>query len=134
MTMRKIGGFFAGLGAAVVIVIVFEMVGMVLHPVTPPPDASDRAAMLAMIESLPLWVLLTVALGHAVASFAGVVVASRVGRSIQPAMAFFVAFSLSTLLNLAMVPHPGWFWIVDLVGVAATAFVAFRLETPRWAT
>ena len=101
-------GVITGMVANIIIV----QVGMMVYPSPTELDPNDIEAMTEMIAVMPLGQLMFTYVGHlaqaGVGSIAGSLsnrqTATRTGTLVGGVTAMFC------MLNLLMVPHPGWFW------------------------
>lgn len=98
----------AGLGAAVVVVGVFEGAGHFLYPPPPGLDLTNPADQARMMESLPMAAKLAVVLAWFAGSLAGSWAALRVSGEALSAWLVAGAMVAMSLITTAMFPHPGW--------------------------
>ena len=121
--LRNVLAFFAGFTVCVVTVAVVEGIGMALFPPPPDLDPNDPAALAALMDQIPLGALVSVVVAWGLAALLGPLVAGRAathGRATAGVVG--ALFLVVVVLNLAMLPHPIWMWVVGLLGcVAATA-------------
>lgn len=124
MAMRIIRGVIA-----VVVGIVFGMMFMMgLHLATtliyPLPEGvsftsqepENMERMKEWFASLPAGAFLLASLCHGLGCMSGAVVAMCIAgrRSLVPAIAVGVVFTLAGVMNLSSIPHPSWFPFVDV--------------------
>jgi hypothetical protein len=92
---------------------VVALVQMGSHQLYPPPadiDPSDRAAMVALISSLPMMALVLVLASYALGSLAGAYTAARISARHTHGAAITIGFVMLALVvaNFVMIPHPAW--------------------------
>jgi hypothetical protein len=129
--LKNIVAGFAGLIVAGLLVLLVEMLG---HTVYPPPadlNFADPDAMSAYIDTLPIGALLFVAVAWFVATLGGTLVACKIGDAKPIIYAAVVGglMLLGTVINLVTIPHPLWFSILGVVGIAAGAWLGMTLGT-----
>jgi hypothetical protein len=83
------------------------------------------------IATLPFLALLFPMIAWVVATFAGTVLACKIGTANPLAFAAVVGGLVlaGTIANLIMIKHPLWFSLVSLVAVAASAWIAARVSS-----
>lgn len=134
--VRSLAAVVAGIVAALAGLIAVEAWSAVVHPVPPGVDiATDMEACKAHVARYPAWVLGVVLGLWGLTAFAGAWVATRLGTSRHPAHGLVVGSLLlaAAVLNMAMLPYPGWFWINVLVlpaGFVAGATLARARRQP----
>jgi hypothetical protein len=114
---RNLLAVVLGMIIAVVVIVLFEVPGSVLHPLPRGVELDDKQAIAEHISKAPLAVKLLVLMGYATASCVGGFVASRISSSPEPTTALIVGalVLLASLANLAILPHPGWFVALNAV-------------------
>jgi len=126
---RKILAVVAGTLAAVILIIAIESLGHAVYPVPDDIDFTDRAAVRAYTDSLPLGALLFVMAAWLLATFGGGVLASAIARK-RPLVYCAITGGLvlvGTIMNLLSIPHPLWFSLVSVAGIVACVFLAARV-------
>lgn len=131
--LRNVIAGIAGIGTAVIIVILIERLG---HTIYPPPldlDYSDPDAMRTFISQLPLLAQLFPMIAWIVGTFAGTLLACYVGTASTLTFAGVVGTLMlaATISNLILIPHPLWFSIIAVIGVAGAAWLAMQLAPYR---
>lgn len=125
--MKSLISILAGLVAGMPVVMTIEMLG---HQIFPPPegmDFSDRAAVAALVETLPfgafLFVLLAWTLGALVAS----ALAARISHKARPAYIATAVFLGLCGFNFYLIPHPVWMIIATLIFIPGAGLLGARL-------
>ena len=72
-------------------------------------------------------ILVIIFLAHLVGLFTGLFVAKQLEKDSSMPL-FFVSLSMiiGSLVNIAMIPHPIWFSVIDPVGLFTIAFLFYR--------
>ena len=126
--LRLILGVVAGVIAGFVVVSIVQATGHAVYPVATGIDVNDRAAMQALIASLPLgalaFVLLSWIAGAYVASMIALLIGSR--RRVAGLIAGGLVL-LATIANLLMLPHPGWMSATGIGGILLAIWLADAL-------
>lgn len=135
---RKILGTFAGLIAAVMMVLIVQAVGHRIWPLPQGVDFTDVEQVAALVRGMPAGALLWVAFSYFAATLVGGYVALKIARdawaSTWPAVAVEGVLLAFGVMNLMALPHPAWFWVTALASFPLGALVAIRLArktTPR---
>ena len=127
--IKNIVAGFAGIIIAGLLVWLVEMLG---HTVYPPPtdlNFADADAMRAYIDMLPLGALLFVAAAWFIGTLGGTAAACKIGDAKPLVFAGVVGglMLIGTLFNLVTIPHPLWFSILGVVGIAVGAWLGMTL-------
>ena len=122
---KNIAAGIAGVVIAGLLVWLVEMLG---HAVYPPPTGlnfADPDAMRAYIDRLPLGALLFVAAAWFIGTLGGTFAACKIGDAKPMIFAIVVGglMLIGTLFNLVTIPHPLWFSILGLAGIAVGAWL-----------
>jgi hypothetical protein len=115
--LRGVGAVIIGLVAATIFAVGVEWMGSILHPFPPGVDPADLAACRAHVARYPAGVLLLASLGWGLGTFVSSWLATRLGTKRHVAHGAVVGAVLLVLavVNMAMLPYPIWFWILNLV-------------------
>jgi len=129
--VRNIAAALAGIVTAFVMIMLIEKLGHIIYPPPPDLDFSDPEAMRPYIATLPFLALLFPMIAWVVATFAGTVLACKIGTANPLAFAAVVGGLVlaGTIANLIVIKHPLWFSLVSLVAVAASAWIAARVSS-----
>jgi hypothetical protein len=127
--LRSAGAVIAGLIAATVFVIGVEYMSSILHPFPPGADPTDLATCRAHVARYPAGVLLLASSGWGVGTLASSWLAARLGPKRHAAHGIAVGLILLALAvaNMAMLPYPAWFWILNLIVFPACFCLGARL-------
>lgn len=126
---RIIGGLVAGLVAAFAAIWLVELIGHQFYPM-PPVDVTDRAALEALIASLPTGAMLFVAFAWFCGALVGGAVAARISHRRWAAWAIAAIVALAAILNVLMLPHPVWMQIAALVAPLLGGWLAGHAARP----
>jgi hypothetical protein len=122
---KNIAAGIAGVVIAGLLVWLVELLGQTVYP--PPTDLNfaDPDAMRAYIDRLPLGALLFVAAAWFIGTLGGTFAACKIGTARPIVFAGVVGglMLIATATNLVMIPHPLWFSILGLVGIAVGAWL-----------
>jgi len=116
-SFRTFVAIIAGLLAAFVLVVAVELFGSVVHPV-PPDFGGTMEEMCQHVARFPNWVLAVVVPAWSVTAFVGTWIANRIGNR---GSAIFVGLLLlaAVVFNVATLPYPIWFKVVNLLVIPA---------------
>ncbi len=125
---RSLLGVLAGFVVAVVVIMVVEMIGMKVYPLPAGVDATDPAALQALMPTLPLGSFLFVLASWLLGTGAGAVMAQRVAKATTraPGLAVGGIILAFALYNMWVIPHPTWFMAAAVIGIAAVAVLASK--------
>jgi hypothetical protein len=126
--LRSISAVIAGFAVFFVVTMGVQLVGLLLWPVGD-LDFNDAEAVKAAMAKMPIEALLFVVLSHGVGAFAGAATTACVARRKKVIHALFLGglFVGAGLANLLSLPHPVWFWVVDLAIYLPAAYAGARL-------
>lgn len=128
--VRSIGAIIASLVAAIVIVVITEMLTLSLHPFPEGADTSDPAVMNNHVANFPHWVLAIAAAGWLLTAFVGAWIATRLGPNRHPAHGYIVGtlLFLTAALNMIVLwePYQDWFKAVNFIGIPLVVFLGIR--------
>jgi len=129
--VRNVAAAITGVVTAFVLIMLIEKLGHIIYPPPPDIDFSDPEAMRPYIATLPFLALLFPMIAWVVATFAGTVLACKIGTANPLAFAAVVGGLVlaGTIANLIVIPHPVWFSAVSLAAIAASAWIAVRVAS-----
>lgn len=115
---------FLGVIAGMFTIFAVHWCSHYLFPLPQELNPNDPESIRANFDLIPLGALLMVALAHGL----GIVVGSLTARkfdnlSLVPVYMVASFFMIATLLNLMAIPHPTWFWLLDLTIVVFPALI-----------
>lgn len=114
--LRSAGALLAAIGVTFVLVIAVEIFSAVVHPVPEDFDGSVEE-MCEHVGRYPHWVLAAVVPMWGATAFIGTWIAGRVGN--RPCAILIGLLLLAAVIwNVAMLPYPLWFKLVQPVVVA----------------
>ena len=127
--VKNIVAGIAGIIIAGLLVWLVELLG---HTVYPPPanlDLADRDMMRAYIDALPIGAMLFVAAAWFIATLGGTLAACKIGDAKPMIYAIVIGglMLVATVANLIMIPHPLWFSILGVAGIAGGAWLGMTL-------
>ena len=135
--VRSIAAIVVGLVAAIVIVVITEMLTLSLHPFPEGADTSDQTVVNSHVANFPHWVLLIAAVGWLLTAFVGAWIATRLGHNRHPAHGYLVGtlLFLAAALNMILLwsPYQDWFKAVNFIGIPLVVFLGVtfaRKPTP----
>jgi hypothetical protein len=133
---RSILAVVVGVILANVVIIGVHMISSLIYPLPPDFNRSDHAAMAEMMARMPPMAFLWVALAHFLGTAAGAAFAARVARGSPAVHATIVGGVVLALgvVNLLMLPHPAWFWPVDLATYPLGPWVGLLIGRRRSAS
>ena len=132
--LRSVGSVIAGMVVAFVPIIAAENFSSIYHPFPPGVDPSDLEVCRAHVARYPTWILAVGATFWATAPLAGAWLATRLGTARHPAHGIVVGAILLALaaFNMALLPYPVWFPIVNVVTFPLGTMLGVRLaRRPR---
>jgi hypothetical protein len=127
--MRNILATFGGLASAILIFIVFELIGSTVYPTPVGFDYNDPAAMQSFVDTLPFGALMLVLAGYITGSFVcGFVLAkfARNERKILPLIAGAI-LTLAGFANVMNIKHSLWFSVLVLVVFIPFVLLGYKL-------
>jgi uncharacterized protein YacL len=130
---RSILAVVAGLVLGVVLIFAVESLG---HFVYPPPsdlDMTNPEALKNLMANAPVGALLFVILAYVIGSFGGGWLAARLAQKSHVMHSLIVGGLLMAagIMNMLMIPHPTWFWIISLVLYLPAAYAGALLGQKR---
>ena len=123
--IKKIAAAVLGIIAAAVIVAAVEAMGHAVYPVPHGLDMNDPVQFQIYVEGLPTGALLFVFSGWLLGTLGGGLLACFIIKEKPFVYATIVgAFVLAaTAVNLIMIPHPLWFSVTAVIGIAAVTYL-----------
>jgi hypothetical protein len=131
--MKKVFAMATGVVTGFVLVFIGDATTHSLSPVPKGLDYTNRADMRDYIASIPMYVLVIMVIFWLASSFLGSMMAARINRTDwkRTGLATGGILMAAAVLNLALLPHPLWMWIVTLIGYLPAAFLGSWLVKPR---
>jgi len=109
---RSILGFLAGAAVAMVIIAAVEGISNIMHPLPEGLDTTDMEAMRAHAKTLPSSAFVMVLLAWSLGALGGGWLAAKIARRSPGThgLAVGLLLLLGAVINLLLIPHPGWMW------------------------
>lgn len=126
--MKQALAVIVGVIVGFISIMLLELLGHALFPIPEGIDPMDMESLKANMDKIPAASLVAVAVAHFVGLIAAVFAAKKVlPSSNTPAYIVIGLFALATIANLVMIPHPMWFALLDVVAIAAGAYLGLML-------
>ncbi len=127
--VRGVVAVVVGFLVALFFIVAVEIVTLALYPFPDGVDPLDPEVCRAHVASLPTGALLIGVVGWGLAVFSGVWVATRLaaGRHPAPGIVLGVLLLASAVMNMSMLPYPGWFWAANLIAFPVLTFLGVSL-------
>jgi hypothetical protein len=129
--LRSLGAIFAAVATTFVLLIAVELFSAVVHP-TPPDFKGTMEETCLHVARYPPWVLAVVIPMWAFIGFLSTWLAGRLGNRGCAAVVGFL-FLAAVICNVAMLPYPLWFKVVQPIAVVIAIAYGFRLAQHRQA-
>jgi hypothetical protein len=131
--MRNILATLGGLASAILVFILFEMVGSSVFPTPPGFDYNDAVAMQLFVDSLPIEALLLVLLGYVVGSFLCGLVLAKLARNEKKVLPLIAGgiLTLAGFANVINIKHSIWFSALVLIVFIPCVLVGYKLVRRR---
>ncbi len=133
-TMKKsIIAVIAGIVVGVIVTMLFDGLN---HMIYPPPadfDPTDLDSYGALVAQMPTAALVMMVVGWLLTAFLGGMTAAYLDRVNwkRNAMIVGAALMIAALVNLYLIPHPVWMWVVSFLGYIPAAYLGGRLIAQR---
>ena len=126
--MRRFLSVIAGVLLALAITYVIETVNSRIYPPPPGTVFSDPESVKAMMAVMPKTALGVVLFGWALAALAGTWLAARLARpSGWPPLTVGIVLLAAAVMNMYMIPHPLWFWLIGVAIYPVATWIGARL-------
>ncbi len=129
--IRRAAAVVAAVAVAMVIITLAEGLSGHLYPPPANLDLTNPDVMREYVARLPIAALLIVLAGYGVAGLAGGWLATRLSNPpiLRPAIAVAAVLLGGSIMNLRALPHPAWFWVVNVVLVVAMPLAGARIAS-----
>jgi hypothetical protein len=115
-----------GIIASIIVVYLGEMLAMLMFPVKVKIDPTDIEAIREMIKHVPFLALITIIISHGLGMLIGSFVSFKIQqKSPMPVLVIFLFMLISTISNLAIIPHPFWFMISDVATIVLASVIGW---------
>jgi hypothetical protein len=122
--VRGVVGIILGLLLAFAITFAVEAVNARIYPPPPGVDLANPESVKAMMAVMPRAALMVVLAGWFVGALLGTALAARFARPAGwPPLAVGILLLAAAVMNMYVIPHPVWFWVV---GVAIYPVATWR--------
>ena len=130
-TIRSALVLFAGVVAAVLVVMLMDQVVGRVYPLPPDTDIRNPESLRQAIAGLPAGAFVLLCVGWALAAGVGAYVAARLATHARAIHGLIVALFVlvATLANLMRIPHPVWMWPAAIILIPLLGWVATKLVT-----
>ncbi len=127
--LRKILSVVIGMTAAIAVIMLVQGGSMAAFPLPAGVDIRNPASINP--GDIPLVNLVSVLSSYILAAMAAGAVAAKVDRSYSPTNGLIVGglLTLASISNLAMIPHPLWFAVINVVAMIPLAWLGAYLVT-----
>lgn len=131
--MKKILSIVAGVVVGFVIVFIGDATTHALSPIPANLNVTDKSAIANYISSIPLYVMIIMAIFWLFSTFIAAMLAARINRSEWKNTALITGSILmaASILNLMLIPHPLWMWLVVIIGYLPVSLLAGYLIRPK---
>jgi hypothetical protein len=127
LILRRIGAVILGLAVAWLIVAAAEAGVHHLYPPSAGTDMHDFAAVKSYVANLPLAAFVLVLVGWLFGAFAGVFIATTVGRGALSGYILGVLLLAAGIVNAVMIPQPVWFSAFSLLIYIVATVVGVKI-------
>jgi hypothetical protein len=127
--IRNVIAVVAGIIIAFGLIMLIEKIGHMIYPPPADLDWSDPAVIRPYIATLPILALLFPLFAWMAGTFFGSLAACFIGRARPLAFPGIVGGLVlaGTVANFIIIPHPLWFSILSVIGIASSAWLAMQL-------
>jgi hypothetical protein len=131
--MRNILAVIIGVVVAFIIVFIGDATTHKLNPANDSLGEMDKETLKAYVEGMPMYVMVIMVFFWVIAAFVGGFVSAKINKSQWKNVSMITGGIMlaATLLNLFMVPHPAWMWIVALVLIVPAAYLGGKVAAPK---
>jgi hypothetical protein len=126
--LKRILAVIGGIVAGSITVAAVEMLGHYLYPLPAGMKSDDMEAMKEYIPNAPFMALFFVIIAYALAALVVGFVSTKIANDGKNKYAIIggVIFLIITIINLAMLPTPVWFWVLG-IAVWGLVLVGYQL-------
>lgn len=127
--LRNFISVITGLATGFSVIYLVEILSHKVYPLPANINMNDPAELKNFIESLPVGALWFVLAAWALGSFSGGLVASLIApdKRLKQAMIVAAVLMFMGIINLVMIPHPGWFVIAGILVYIPFAWLGYKL-------
>jgi hypothetical protein len=130
---RNILAVVLGFILANVVIMAVHQISSLIYPLPPGINPFDREQMREVMARMPPMAFMWLALSYFLGTAAGAALAARMARRSPTVPAIIVGGLVlaAGVTNLLMLPHPAWFWPVDLAMYPLGTYVGLLLGRRR---
>ena len=127
--VRSFLGVVAGVIVGSVVIAVVQRLNSLLFPLPSGLDVTNREALDAAISDMPESALIGVLVAWGLGTFLASWTAVRIGARAARPQALIVGLILlaAAVVNMLMLPHPLWFWIIGVLLFVPSALLGARV-------
>ena len=131
--LRKILAIVLGVVAGGIVVGVTEAIGHMIYPVPAGLDPTKPELIAEYIRTAPMGALVAVLVSWALGALVAGIVATLIARVADAKFALIAGGVLLvfSLINMFVIPHPGWFRIAGILLFLPMAALGYLLVKPR---
>lgn len=127
-TMRGVVAVILGLLLAFAITFAVEAVNARIYPPPPGVDLANPESVKAMMAVMPRAALIVVLVGWLVSVLAGTALAAWIARPAGwPPLTVGILLLAAAVMNMYVIPHPAWFWVVGVAIYPVATWLGARL-------
>ena len=126
--VRGVVAVILGLLLAFAITFAVEAVNGMVYPPPPGTDFADPESVKAMMAVMPRAALIVVLAGWLVSVLAGTALAARFAWPAGwPPLTVGILLLAAAVMNMYVIPHPAWFWVVGVAIYPVATWLGARL-------
>jgi hypothetical protein len=131
--IRSVLSIIFGAIVGVVLIGLIESISHRFFPFPPGFDPRKPEAVKAVMAHPPFLALLVVAIGWGVGALIGSWLAAKIAGQSRMVHAVIVGILLgiASVMTIAQIPHPTWFWVVGLLFLLVATLTGGRLGAGR---
>lgn len=121
----------AGVFSALVLMVAIQRSIHYLYPLR--PDLADPAVQQRIMMEAPPMALALVVVSYLIGTLLGAYVATKLSATLPRRQGWLVGglMLVAAIMNLTAIPHPLWFSIASLAGIAAGGWLGAQWGAPR---
>ena len=126
--LRGVVAVILGLLLAFACTFAVEAVNGMIYPPPPGTDFADPESVKAMMAVMPRAALVVVLGGWFVSALLGTALAARLARPAGwPPLTVGILLLAAAVMNMYMIPHPAWFWVIGVAIYPVATWLGARL-------
>lgn len=126
---RVVGAMVAGIVVSFALVVAVEAFSAVAHPF-PPAFEGTHEEICEHVANYPQWVLAVVVPMWACTAFIGTWISGRLGNRLAAIVVGGLLLA-AAIFNIAMLPYPLWFALVQPIAILAAVALGFQWSCGR---